>query len=56
LANRTTAKGNKTLHCATVDQGNWGDVQSGNYRFRIDKINGAADGLQLWVDSLRVLY
>jgi hypothetical protein len=49
-------KGTKTLYCAVVDEGNWGDVQSGTYRFRIDRINGATSGYQLWVDSLRVIY
>ena len=49
-------KGTKTLYCATSASGNWGDVNGGDYRFKITKINGSESGYRLWVDHVRVQY
>jgi hypothetical protein len=50
-------KGNRTIPCATSGSGNWGDVSAGDYRFRLEKINGqSSTPLPLDVQEVRTQY
>jgi len=49
-------RGNQTLYCATSDSKSWGDVRSGTYRWRVNKISGASSGNRLYVRYVKTSY
>jgi hypothetical protein len=50
-------KGDKNLYCSTSGSGNWGDVNAGDYRFKIVRINGQSSTANpLNVREVRVTY
>jgi hypothetical protein len=50
-------KGDRTSYCATEDTVGWGrTTPAGDYRFKLQKINGSDSGYQLWVDFVGVAY
>jgi hypothetical protein len=49
--------GNRQSNCQNEDTVGWGRVQSGHYRFRLNKVGTCSSGCgQLWVDFVGVAY
>ena len=49
-------RGNKKLYCTTSATGNWGDVPSGSYYFRVQNVDGWVDSWQVSADPVKVRY